>query len=96
MPHIERRTNRARRNSSRNASNGVGGNSPPEKPRLKSKEDVVPVRKPKLTVTAPKPKSFCKVSDPAKVRTPKPKGMSLTCTALKCLTDFTGYVSSLR
>jgi len=94
MKFDDRRPDRAKRGSTRNDSCGLGGNEPPGKPRLKKKEDTVPVRKPKLSPKTPKPTEGRNDMDPAKIREPKPKGMSLN-DPVKMLDEFNGLVNSL-
>jgi len=94
MKFDDRRPGRAKRGSTRNESCGLGGNEPPEKPRLKTKEDTTPVREPKFPTgkASPKGKHFKK--DPGKIREPKPAGMSLS-DPVKMLSEFNSLVNHL-
>lgn len=95
MAQGDRRPIRERRASTRNESCGLGGNEAAEKPRLKSKEETVPVRKPHLRPSTPKPKESRFEEDPSKVRLPKPKAMSLDVDPVKTLAEFNCLVNSL-
>ena len=55
----------------------------------------MPVRKPPLRPSTPKPKESRFKGDPPKVRTPKPKAMSLDVDPVKTLEEFNSLVNSL-
>jgi len=95
MKFDDRRPERAKRGSTRNESCGLGGNEPPEKPRLKEKEETVPVRKPRFPKgTPPKNKGKETVKDPGKIKEPKPSGLSLN-DPVKMLEEFNSTVNQL-
>ena len=93
MKFDERRPERQRRGSTRNASSGVGRNEPPSKPPLRGKEETAPVRKPKFPTGKKKPKEE-RAENPGKIREPKPKGMSLS-NPVKMLTEFNVLVNHM-
>lgn len=70
----DRRPDRMKRNSTRNASCGVGGNESPSKPSLKKKSALAP-RKPSLGVKKATPKTTVK-TEPPKIKDAEPKQLS--------------------
>ena len=93
MGNSDRRPNRGKRGSTRNESCGEGGNESPRKPKFRKKEEITPIRKPRLTVPSPKVKEPRDPS-PVGVREAKPDGMSLNLT-LDCLEEFNGLVTHM-
>lgn len=86
MAHA-RRPQRSRRVTTRNETNGVGGNEPAEKPRLQTAVDTAVVRKPNFYLGPNKPKE-ASIKNRAKIRDPKVGGLSLKAQKLKSLTDY--------
>lgn len=93
MKFDDRRPERQKRGSTRNESCGMGGNESPSKPRLKKKEDSVPVRKPRLKPKNPAPPEKRENMEPG-VKEPKPKGMSLN-DPMKMLSEFNVLVNKM-
>ena len=94
MSDGDRRQPRSRRGSTRNESCGEGGNESPRKPRLKGKEDTVPIRKPKFSTGCKQSEGKKKPRDPGKIREPKPSGLSLS-DPVKTLNEFNGLVNQM-
>jgi hypothetical protein len=94
MPKSNRRAQRRIRGSTRNESCGIGGNEPPEKPRLKTRAETTPVRKPKFIKTVPAPEQQ-RTPVPVKIKEPKAPGMTLSVQTMKELEDFNRLVEAV-